>query len=83
MNSVSHFTKCFHVHFIIYAQRGLPEIGKEVLIYKGGSRSRNSGGVSQLPLSSDSLILFIGVLRAFSVNNNLIQVILFFLRLGI
>lgn len=83
MNSVSHFTKCFHVHFIIYAQRGLPEIGKEVLIYKGGSRSRNSGGVSQLPLSSDSLILFIEVLRAFSVNNNLIQGILFFLRLGI
>lgn len=80
MNSVSHFTKCtlFHVHFIIYAQSDLPEIGKGVLIYKGGSRNRNSGGVSQLPLSSDSLILFIEVLRAFRVNNNSIQVIPFF-----
>lgn len=83
MNSVPHFTKCFHVHFIVYAQSYLPEIGKEVLIYKEGSRNRNSGGVSQLPLSSDSLILFIEVLRAFRVNNNLIQVILFFLRLDI
>lgn len=59
-------------------QSDLSEIGKVVLIYKGGSRNRNSERVSHLPLSSDSLILFIEVLRAFRVNNNLIQFILFF-----
>lgn len=66
------------------AQSDLPEIGKEVLIYKGGSTDRNAGRISHLLLSPEFLILFIDGLGAFRVNNNLIQVNpLLFLRLGI
>lgn len=58
--------KVFSCTLSFDAQSDLPEIGKEVLIYKGGSRNRNFGRVSHLPLSPDFLILFIEVLRAFS-----------------
>lgn len=66
------------------AQGDLPEIGKEVLIYKGESRNRNARRISHLLLSPEFLILFIDGLGAFRVTNNLIQVNpLLFLRLGI